>query len=59
VGGGETAYGLFHCEDVSVVNGAQTVAAIGKYGESGKENRKKIAAPVRIYLLAGFRRGFW
>jgi len=51
VGGGDTAYGVFHCEDVSIVNGAQTVAAIGKYGESGKENHHRIAVPVRIISL--------
>jgi hypothetical protein len=51
VGGGDTAYGVFHCEDVSIVNGAQTVASIGKYGETGKENYQKIATQVRIVSL--------
>jgi hypothetical protein len=51
VGGGDTAYGVFHCEDISVVNGAQTVAAIGKYGESGKKNHEKITVQVRIISL--------
>ncbi len=51
VGGGDTGYGVFHCEDVSIVNGAQTVAAIGKYGESGKQNHQKIAVQLRIISL--------
>jgi AIPR protein len=51
VGGGDTAYGTFHCEDVSVVNGAQTVGAIGKYAQSGKETHHKLHAHVRIISL--------
>lgn len=51
VGGGDTSFGVFHCEEISIVNGAQTVAAIGKYGESGKVNHHKIAIPVRIISL--------
>jgi AIPR protein len=50
-GGGDNVYGVFHCDDVSVVNGAQTVGAIGKYGESGKTNHHNIAVPVRIISL--------
>jgi hypothetical protein len=50
-GGGDNAYGVFQCEDVSVVNGAQTVGAIGKYSESGKDNHHKISAHVRIISL--------
>jgi|SRR5579871_335472 len=51
VGGGDTGYGVFHCEDVSIVNGAQTVATIGKYGERGKQNYEKIAVQLRIISL--------
>jgi hypothetical protein len=51
VGGGDTAYGVFKCQDVSIVNGAQTVGAIGKYAESGKDKHKKISAHVRIISL--------
>lgn len=51
VGGGDTDFGVFHCEDVSVVNGAQTVGAIGKYSESGRDNHKKALVHVRIISL--------
>jgi hypothetical protein len=50
-GGGDNAFGVFHCEDVSIVNGAQTVGAIGKYTESGKDNHHKISVAVRIISL--------
>ncbi len=50
-GGGDNAFGVFSCEDVSIVNGAQTVAAIGKYTESGKDNHHKISVAVRIISL--------
>lgn len=51
VGGGDTAVGVFKCDDVSVVNGAQTVGAIGKYAESGKTNHHRITVPIRIISL--------
>jgi hypothetical protein len=50
-GGGDNAFGVFHCENVSIVNGAQTVGAIGKYAESGKDNHHKISVAVRIISL--------
>jgi hypothetical protein len=53
VGGGDTAYGMFHCEDVSIVNGAQTVASIGKYSEGvAKDNHQKVVVQIRIISLA-------
>lgn len=48
VGGADTAFGNFHCEDASVVNGAQTVGSIGKHGGS---NVDKILIPVRVISL--------
>jgi len=50
-GGGDNAFGVFHCKNVSIVNGAQTVGAIGKYAESGKDNHHKISVAVRIISL--------
>ncbi len=32
-GGGSNVYGVFHCEGINIVNGAQTVSTIGKYLE--------------------------
>jgi hypothetical protein len=51
VGGAETAFGTFHCDDISIVNGAQTVAAIGRYADAANENIKKIQVHVRIISL--------
>jgi len=48
VGGADTAFGTFHCEDASVVNGAQTVGTIGKQAGS---NVTKILVPVRVISL--------
>ena len=50
-GGGDNAFGVFQCKDISIVNGAQTVGAIGKYAESGKDNHHKISVPVRVISL--------
>lgn len=50
-GGGDNTFGVFHCENVSIVNGAQTVGAIGKYAEGGKDNHHKISVAVRIISL--------
>jgi hypothetical protein len=52
-GGGDNTFGHFVCEDVSVVNGAQTVGTIGKFGntESGREQLKNVYVPVRIISL--------
>ncbi|MGA9511398.1 MAG: AIPR family protein, partial [Candidatus Sulfotelmatobacter sp.] len=49
VGGADTAFGTFHCEDASIVNGAQTVGTIGKHGAADKVS--KILVPVRVISL--------
>lgn len=48
VGGADTGFGTFHCEDASVVNGAQTVGTIGKHTS---QNVAKILVPVRVISL--------
>ncbi len=48
-GGGDTAYGNFHCEDVSIVNGAQTVGTIGKH--PSKDNVSALLVPIRVISL--------
>lgn len=58
VGSGSTDFGIFHCEDVNVVNGAQTVGAIGKSGEKVYENLKDVLVPIRIISLEGSDPGF-
>ncbi len=47
-GGGDTDFGTFHCENISVVNGAQTVSTVGKYFV--KDNAK-VLIPLRIISL--------
>lgn len=53
VGGGDNAFGYFDCEDISIVNGAQTVGTIGKYGntEETTEYLKNVQIPLRIISL--------
>lgn len=48
-GGGANDFATFHCEDVSVVNGAQTVGTIGKYSETGAA-LDTVFVPVRIIV---------
>lgn len=49
-GGAGTDFSTFHCEDVSVVNGAQTVSSIGKFGSAKPECLNDIFIPVRIIV---------
>jgi hypothetical protein len=49
-GGSSNDFGTFHLDDMSVVNGAQTVGTIGKYGESSPELLSNVAVPIRIIV---------
>ena len=49
-GGAHTDFGTIHCEDVSVVNGAQTVGTIGKFGETDPSQVNGVFIPVRIIV---------
>lgn len=49
--GADTDYGTFHCEDISVVNGAQTVGTIGKFSESSIAGLDNVYIPVRVISL--------
>lgn len=35
--------GVFDCKNISIVNGAQTVGILGKYGQASEESRDKLA----------------
>ncbi|MDA2423151.1 AIPR family protein [Bacillus thuringiensis] len=50
LGAGDNAFCFFECEDISIVNGAQTVGTIGKFGnnETSLEHLKNVFVPVRI-----------
>ncbi|RED51775.1 AIPR family protein [Cohnella phaseoli] len=48
LGGADRDVGQFVCEDISIVNGAQTVGTIGKYGEKTKINLDQVYIPIRI-----------
>jgi hypothetical protein len=50
VGGTGTDFGMFHCEDVSIVNGAQTVGTIGKYGEGNAKAVEQALVSLRIIV---------
>jgi hypothetical protein len=49
-GGSGTDFSMFHCDDVSVVNGAQTVSTIGKFGETNPTALENIYIPMRIIV---------
>ncbi|PTQ78258.1 AIPR protein [Nitrosomonas oligotropha] len=50
-GGGGTDFGTFHCENISVVNGAQTVSTIGRYHTKAPEKVSQALIPLRIISL--------
>lgn len=47
-GGSTRDFATFHCEDISIVNGAQTVGTIGKFSETNPGKCENILVPVRI-----------
>ena len=51
IGGGDTDFGTFHCENISIVNGAQTVSTIGNYALKDPERIKKANVHCRIIDL--------
>lgn len=51
VGGSGTDYGQFTCTDVSIVNGAQTVSTIGRFGENDPTNLDDVFVSLRIISL--------
>lgn len=53
VGGNDRDFGNFHCKDISIVNGAQTVGTIGKFGEKHKDELEEVFVPIRIISLSG------
>jgi hypothetical protein len=50
-GGGGTDFGTFHCENISVVNGAQTVSTIGRYSSKAPEKVAQALVPLRVISL--------
>jgi hypothetical protein len=49
-GGTGTDFGTFHCEDVSIVNGAQTVGTIGKYADGNAKAVEQAFVSLRIIV---------
>lgn len=49
-GGTSTDFATFHCDDVSIVNGAQTVGTIGKFSEPDPAAVASVYVPVRIIV---------
>jgi hypothetical protein len=50
-GGGGTDFGTFHCENISVVNGAQTVSTIGRHNIKSPEKIAQALLPLRVISL--------
>ncbi len=49
-GGASHDFAIFHCDDVSIVNGAQTVGTIGKFGALNPRGVDLVYVPVRIIV---------
>ena len=49
-GGTSRDFATFHCDDISVVNGAQTVGTIGKFAEAHADKCAEVLIPVRIIV---------
>lgn len=58
VGGSSTEYGQFTCENISIVNGAQTVSTIGKFGEENPSKLDNVFVPFRIIQLKNTEENF-
>lgn len=58
VGGATTEIGQFACTNLSVVNGAQTVSTIGRFGEQDPSALASVFVPVRIISLSETTEGF-
>lgn len=56
--GSDKDIGEFSCEDISVVNGAQTVATIGRYAKMPLTEINKVTIPIRIISLADSTKEF-
>ncbi len=50
-GGGGTDFGTFHCENISVVNGAQTVSTIGRHIGKAPDKVGQALVPLRVISL--------
>lgn len=58
VGGGNTDFGTFHCENINIVNGAQTVSSIGKYSKGNPDSVKDAYVTCRVIELKTSPDGF-
>jgi hypothetical protein len=50
-GGSNTDLGTFHCENISVVNGAQTVSTIGRLRDKSPDKLDQALVPLRVISL--------
>ncbi len=50
VGGTGNDHAVFHCKDISIVNGAQTVGSIGRFSEIDSEKLSNLVIQVRIIV---------
>lgn len=58
LGGGDTSQGVFTCEGVSVVNGAQTVGSVARACDQNPEMTAKASVTVRFISLENCPDGF-
>jgi hypothetical protein len=58
VGGSKRDSGVFECNNMAVINGAQTVGTIGRTYEKHPENIRNVSLFIRIISLEGSPAGF-
>lgn len=58
LGGGDTSQGVFSCEGISVVNGAQTVGSVARACEAQPDLLSKAAVMIRLISLEDCPDGF-
>jgi hypothetical protein len=58
IGAGDRTMGIFHCEGVSVVNGAQTLSTLGGMDSIEDENLEDLYVSIRLISLEGCEKEF-
>jgi hypothetical protein len=58
LGGSKREYGIFDCNHIAIINGAQTVGTIGEEFDKHPENVKSMSVFIKLISLEGTQGGF-